>query len=543
MKKFDTNFSKPSPQQLNSLLKYYQAGRYIDVEKLSISITQEFPEHPFAWKVLAVVLNQNGKLRESLVASQKSVQLEPQDSAAHNNLGNTLQELGRLNEAEVSYREAITLKPDYAEAYSNLGNILKELGRLEESEASYRKAITLKPDFADAYLNLCELLENSNKLAETLLVIKIAKVKVVEKEADFLFYEALILFREENYEIAERLIKRINKDEIQEKRKINFLKLKANIYHYRKDYKLAFETFNDMNESVKDSHEYKKQEPEMYFNQQKKSIFQIEQLQRKSSYKIETQATWLQPTFLIGFPRSGTTLLDTILSSHSKINVAGEKQMLQKMESELGHFPKISMIEEIDNELAETLSGLYFKELKKHCSLEENNVAIDKLPLNILKVPLINKIFPKAKFILALRHPFDCVMSCWMQNFKMNAPMANMVDLDRVVDFYCTAMKILNLCEKRYVLNIHRVRYEDLVLNFEGEVSNILQFLNLKWEEKLRNYQATALEKGIIDTPSYSQVVKPIYKTSSYRWKNYEKYLEPYKVQLAPWLQEYGYLN
>ena len=296
-----------------------------------------------------------------------------------------------------------------------------------------------------------------------------------------------------------------------------------------------------MNESVKDSHEYKKQEPEMYFNQQKKSIFQIEQLQRKSSYKIETQATWLQPTFLIGFPRSGTTLLDTILSSHSKINVAGEKQMLQKMESELGHFPKISMIEEIDNELAETLSGLYFKELKKHCSLEENNVAIDKLPLNILKVPLINKIFPKAKFILALRHPFDCVMSCWMQNFKMNAPMANMVDLDRVVDFYCTAMKILNLCEKRYVLNIHRVRYEDLVLNFEGEVSNILQFLNLKWEEKLRNYQATALEKGIIDTPSYSQVVKPIYKTSSYRWKNYEKYLEPYKSRLEPWIQEYGY--
>ena len=103
-----------------------------------------------------------------------------------------------------------------------MGNTLKELGRLEEAEASYRKAITLKPDFAEAYLNLCELLENSNKLAETLLVIKIAKVKVVEKEADFLFYEALILFREENYEIAERLIKRINKDEIQEKRKIKF---------------------------------------------------------------------------------------------------------------------------------------------------------------------------------------------------------------------------------------------------------------------------------------------------------------------------------
>ncbi len=102
MKKFDTNFSKPSPQQLNSLLKYYQAGRYIDVEKLSISITQEFPEHPFAWKVLAVVLNQNGKLRESLVASQKSVQLSLHDSESHNNLGVTLKKIGRLEEAEAS---------------------------------------------------------------------------------------------------------------------------------------------------------------------------------------------------------------------------------------------------------------------------------------------------------------------------------------------------------------------------------------------------------------------------------------------------------
>ena len=166
MKKFDTNFSKPSPQQLNSLLKYYQAGRYIDVEKLSISIIQEFPEHPFAWKVLAVVLNQNGKLRESLVASQKSVQLEPQDSAAHNNLGNTLKVLGRLEESEASYRKAITLKPDFAEAHYNLGNTLKELGRLEESEASHRKTIALKPDYAEAHYNLGHTLKELGKLNE-----------------------------------------------------------------------------------------------------------------------------------------------------------------------------------------------------------------------------------------------------------------------------------------------------------------------------------------------------------------------------------------
>ena len=157
MKKINVNSLEPSQQQLNGLLEHYQAGRYVDAEKLSISITQEFPEHPFAWKVLAVVLNLNGKLRESLVASQKCVQLEPQDGAAHNNLGNTLKVLRRLNEAEASYRKAITLKPDFAEAHRNLGSTLQELGRLEEAMNSYTKAIELNPHSPWLIQNLTEL--------------------------------------------------------------------------------------------------------------------------------------------------------------------------------------------------------------------------------------------------------------------------------------------------------------------------------------------------------------------------------------------------
>jgi tetratricopeptide (TPR) repeat protein len=166
MKKIDVNFLEPSQQQLDILLKYYQAGRYIDAEKLSLSITQEFPKHPFAWKVLAIVLKQNGRISESLVASQKSVQLDPQDAGAHLNFGVILQELGRLKEAEASYGKAIELKPDYAEAYYNLGVILQGLERLEEAETSYRKAIELKPDYAKAHSNLGNTLKELGRLDE-----------------------------------------------------------------------------------------------------------------------------------------------------------------------------------------------------------------------------------------------------------------------------------------------------------------------------------------------------------------------------------------
>ena len=168
MKKNPVNFLEPSQQQLNDLLKYYQTKQYDNAEKLAVSITKEFPKHPFSWKVLAAALKQNGRIDESLVASQKSVQLDPQDAEAHYNLGIVMQELGRLDEAEAIYKKAITLKPDH-KAHNNLGIVMQELGRLDEAEASYKKAITLKPDFIQAIKNRWLLLFNQKRFEEALL--------------------------------------------------------------------------------------------------------------------------------------------------------------------------------------------------------------------------------------------------------------------------------------------------------------------------------------------------------------------------------------
>jgi len=181
MEKNNVYFAKPSQQQLNSLLEHYQTGRYADAEKLSLSITQEFPKHQFAWKVLAVVLKLTGRISESLVASQKSVQLGPLDAEAHYNLGNTLKEQGRLEEAEASYRQAITLKPDFAVAHNNLGVMLQELGRLDEAEASCRQAIELKPDYAEAHYNLGSTLQNLSKYDEAETSFK----KAIELKPDY----------------------------------------------------------------------------------------------------------------------------------------------------------------------------------------------------------------------------------------------------------------------------------------------------------------------------------------------------------------------
>ena len=158
--------ASPSQTQLSSLFEHYQNGRYDDAEKMALLITQEFPENQFAWKVLGALLGQKGLKAESLVPSQKAVEITPQDAAAHYNLGVTLQALGRLEEAEATYRQAIALKSDYAEARNNLGMTLQALGRLDEAEASLRQAIALKPDYADAHNNLGNTLQEPGRLEE-----------------------------------------------------------------------------------------------------------------------------------------------------------------------------------------------------------------------------------------------------------------------------------------------------------------------------------------------------------------------------------------
>ena len=160
------NSSSPNQKQLNDLLGHYQNKRFDDAEKLAVYITELFPKHHFAWKVLGAIFWQTGRKIEAVEANKKAVVLSPQDAESQSNLGAMLQELGRLDEAETCYTKAILLNPDFPEPHNNMGNTLKELGRLEEAEASYIKAIALKSNYAEAHYNLGITLKELGRLEE-----------------------------------------------------------------------------------------------------------------------------------------------------------------------------------------------------------------------------------------------------------------------------------------------------------------------------------------------------------------------------------------
>ena len=161
------NQSKNPPQiELNTPLEHYKKGQYDLAQHLATTLTQQYPNHPFGWKLLGASSKEIGKLQDSLIANQKVLKISPSDAEAHSNLGSTLQALGRLEEAETSYKKAIAIKPDYAGAHYNLGITLQVLGRLEEAESSYKKAIAIKPDYADAHSNLGNTLQALGRLEE-----------------------------------------------------------------------------------------------------------------------------------------------------------------------------------------------------------------------------------------------------------------------------------------------------------------------------------------------------------------------------------------
>ena len=250
----------------------------------------------------------------------------------------------------------------------------------------------------------------------------------------------------------------------------------------------------------------------------------------------------VDPVFLIGFPRSGTTLLDTVLRSHPGIEVLEEKDPLAVAEksgiSDL--HVKISDFNLLKEEHLSMLRESYLARLKLH-SKNMGKLIIDKLPLHTIAIPLINLLFPNAKIIFALRHPCDSILSCFQQTFKPNTAMANFTSLEKSVDFYDKVMQGWTTYNESLKINYTVSKYEDLVYDFDESVSNVLNHLNLPWDDSVRDYRSTAMKRASIKTPSSSQVVQPLYKSSIGRWKNYQNHFSKHMDKLNNWINYFDY--
>ncbi len=249
--------------------------------------------------------------------------------------------------------------------------------------------------------------------------------------------------------------------------------------------------------------------------------------------------------FMVGFPRSGTTLLHHILQAHPKLEVLSEFPALHEtydafMKRYAGEKSIIQKLEEKD---FTPFRDMYFTFLQKHRKLWPNKIYIDKLPLNMVHAGFIRRLFPGARFIVSLRHPCDCVISNLMQNYQPNAAMENMTKLRDIARLYDLAFKSFTTTSDLLSLPVHHVRYEDLITDYETQARAVCDFLGIKFSRRISSYLQETQKTQNINTPSYKQVVEPIYKTSQQRWIKYKSRFESERVTeiLKPWTEKFGY--
>ena len=189
------------------------------------------------------------------------------------------------------------------------------------------------------------------------------------------------------------------------------------------------------------------------------------------------------------------------------------------------------------------LRQTYYKVVNERVRQDKGRLLLDKMPLNTVDIGFILRLFPNAKFIVALRHPCDCVLSGYMQSFQMNDAMANFLELDSAASFYRNVMKLLWQYQDVFDLKgqVCTVRYEDLLDDFKGQAGRLLEFLGLDWDDAVTRYDEHAKARGTLATPSYQGVTQKIYSTSKERWRHYAKWMEPVLPHFHEAAERYGY--
>lgn len=546
------------------------AGRLGEAEALFRQAAKAAPGDPRPVSALGDVASARGETDKAADLYRRALKLAPGVAEIGSNLLAALRRADRLVEAETAGRTLLRRHPEHVPILGNLALVLADLGRSEEARALCERALALKPDSVELLTNLGNLLRDLGE-PEAALAWFDRALAVKPRQPEILYLKATLLERLSRLEEAEAVLAegaglrhpgmaltaaRIAARRGDRARAIALLEPERpgpqwqGDWAYAREFDLgqlfdaegdtarAFRHFAAGNRLQSLSSSGRRAPPEAFLSG-------IERLERW----LETvgRPAWLDvpaaegpegaPTFLVGFPRSGTTLLDQFLSGHPAITVLEEKALLAGARP-IDYPESLADLRPKD---LEALRQRYWDAVRgEGVEPAPGRLIVDKLPLNLVEVPLIQRLFPSAKFILALRHPCDCVLSCFMQQFRLNTAMANFLTLEGSARLYDRAFSLWRHYEAVFPLQVRALRYEDLIADPEAVARPLVDFLGLDWHAGLLDHVATARGRRI-DTPSYRQVTEPLHGRAKGRWRRYERQMAPVLPVLRPWIETFGY--
>ena len=493
------------------------------------------------WQSRAEAADLAGKVDLSVRAWSAVMAAAPQDWRAWGNLGNALARQQRLTEAADALAEAARLnrtepavRADAVAALAKAGAQHQTLLRFDEAEAAFRRAYALDPTDRSIVHQLGVALERTNRLEELAKLLDDASAAGIGKQ-ELGYLWAILARREGKLEEARDLL--AGADPAADP--VAWNALRAKIADALGDSEQAFEAAAAMNQAAIDRSVRAEDRDEW---SRRTSAYREEQRELAGTITPEWAAKvplLAEPprqrvAFLLGFPRSGTTLLDTFMLGHPEIAVLEEQQLVGAAAQVTGPIADLPTVSKAKLKQAR---ATYCDRLAEYVGAGFAGLAIDKFPLDMASAPLIQAMFPGAPILFMQRHPCDVVLSGFMQSFGL----VNFSEIADAAEYYDALMRIWTASRETMALNVHDVVYEELVGDPEAVLKPAIAFLGLEWDDRILDHQRTAKARGTIQTPSYDQVTEPVTARASGRWKRYAKQLEPVLPILLPWAERLGY--
>ena len=515
-------------EHIQSVVDIFNSGNLSKAELLAKNLINNNPKIVFLYNLLGLILVEQKKTEQAMTYYEKGVQIDPSYGMIYNNIGLLLFEnktKDNIKKVENLYKKAITLDNKIPEPHNNLGSLYDFIDKIDEAINCYKKAIDINPRFAYAHHNLGSA------------YVSIGKFEEAKKH----FKESLKL--NPNFMVTHRSLSRITKYNVNNEHFYELKKIYKNISI--EDSKNRIELSFALGKAYEDTKNFDKSfahYKEANFLARKKIDFslklekgkfkEIKNLYNKNLYDKYKNSGCLDrsPIFIIGMPRSCTTLVEQILSSHSKVYGAEEVEFIPHLiKKNFGDnnlrlsFERIGNFEKSD---LKKIGEEYIAKMKEISNGSDR--FTDKLPINFLYVGFIKLILPKSKIVHCFRNSKDNCLSIFKNQFS-SGKIKFAYDMNEITEYYNLYNDLMLYWNILLPNFIYDIKYENLISDTKTEIQKLLNYCDLDWSEACLNFHKN---KRSIKTASDAQVRNKIYSGSIDSWKNYEKYLKGYFTKL-----------
>ena len=540
-KSFDLN---PERKNLALAAEHQREGRWDEAEKLYREVLRGNPTNVDAMRLLGNVCTQTGRIYQAERLFRRALANAPDFVLAQIDLGHALKKQSRLEDAIEQFREAIRLEPDNVQAIFALGSTLSAAAQTYQAVDTYQRVLELAPKHTGAMLGLGHVLKTVGRQEDA---IEAYRNRIRHKPQNGEIYWSLAnlktyrLTDEDIHEMESRVASADDPDEmISEESKINFLFALAKAYEDREEFGRAWEYYHEGNNCRRMGENYDPVRDEV-INDELVEVFSRDFLSENTDLGHPSA----EPIFVVGLPRSGSTLIEQILASHSQVEGTSELPYAGTVATSLNrnradgvNYPRA--VRELEEEHFKRLGGDYLELARIHRT-EGKPFFIDKMPNNFPTIGFIHLILPNAKIIDARRYPLDSCLSSYRQLFAKGQSFT--YDLTEIGEYFIQYQRMMDHWHEVLPGRCLTVQYEEVVTDFENQVRRLLDYCELPWEDACVHFHET---ERPIRTASSEQVRQPVYSKSVNFWRNHEEYLAELIEVLKPVLpryKQYEYIN